>query len=113
MAVGARGRDILPQFLIEAVTLSIIDGLIGIALGVGGSIAITFSVGWPMIIEIESVFLAFGFSAAVGIFLAFIRRERRRIWTQLRLYATNRLSGVLPGLRSVLNNDKFSANLLN
>jgi len=61
MAVGAWGRDILTQFLIEAVTLSIIGGLIGIAMGVGGSIAITFSGGWPMIIEIQSVFLAFGF----------------------------------------------------
>jgi len=71
MAVGARGRDILTQFLIEAVTLSIIGGLIGIAMGVGGSIAITFSGGWPMIIEIQSVFLAFGFSAAVGIFFGF------------------------------------------
>jgi len=71
MAVGARGRDILTQFLIEAVTLSIIGGLIGIALGVGGSITITLSGGWPMIIEIQSVFLAFGFSAAVGIFFGF------------------------------------------
>ena len=71
MAVGARGRDIITQFLIEAVTLSIIGGLIGIALGVGGSIAITFYGGWPMMIEIQSVFLAFGFSAAVGIFFGF------------------------------------------
>jgi putative ABC transport system permease protein len=71
MAVGARGRDILTQFLIEAVTLSLIGGLIGIAMGVGGSIAITSSGGWPMIIEIQSVFLAFGFSAAVGIFFGF------------------------------------------
>jgi putative ABC transport system permease protein len=71
MAVGARSRDILSQFLTEAVTLSLIGGLIGIALGVGGSIAITISGGWPMIIEIESVILAFGFSAAVGIFFGF------------------------------------------
>lgn len=71
MAVGARSRDILTQFLIEAVTLSLIGGLIGIALGMGGSIAITLSGGWPMIIEIESIFLAFGFSAAVGIFFGF------------------------------------------
>jgi putative ABC transport system permease protein len=71
MAVGARSRDILTQFLIEAVTLSLIGGLIGIALGMGGSIAITLSGGWPMIIEIESVFLAFGFAAAVGIFFGF------------------------------------------
>jgi putative ABC transport system permease protein len=61
MAVGAWGRDILTQFLIEAVTLSLIGGLIGIAMGVGGSIAITFSGGWPMIIGIQSVFFSFGF----------------------------------------------------
>ncbi len=71
MGIGAWGRDILTQFLIEAVTLSLIGGLIGIAMGVVGSIAITVSGGWPMIIEIQSVFLAFGFSAAVGIFFGF------------------------------------------
>ena len=47
MAVGAWGRDILTQFLIEAVTLSMIGGLIGIAMGVGGSIAITFFADGP------------------------------------------------------------------
>jgi len=71
MAVGAQSRDILVQFLIEAVTLSLIGGLIGIVLGVGGSVTVTTLGDWPIIIEIESVLLAFGFAAAVGIFFGF------------------------------------------
>jgi len=71
MAVGARSRDILAQFLIEAVTLSLIGGVIGIVLGVGGSVAIAIAGDWPMVIEIDSVILAFSFSAAVGVFFGF------------------------------------------
>ena len=71
LAIGARGRDILTQFLIEAVTLSLIGGLIGIALGVGGSMAMSVFGQWPMIVEINSVILAFGFAAAVGVFFGF------------------------------------------
>jgi len=71
MAIGARSGDILAQFLIEAVTLSLIGGIIGILLGVGGSLAIATLGEWPMIIEIDSVILAFGFSAAVGVFFGF------------------------------------------
>jgi putative ABC transport system permease protein len=71
LAIGARGRDILTQFLIEAVTLSLIGGLIGIALGVGGAVAMSMFGEWPMIVEINSVILAFGFAAAVGVFFGF------------------------------------------
>jgi putative ABC transport system permease protein len=71
MAIGARSGDILAQFLIEAVTLSLIGGIIGILMGVGGSLAIAALGGWPTIIEINSVILAFGFSAAVGVFFGF------------------------------------------
>ena len=71
MAVGAESRDILAQFLIEAVTLSIIGGLIGIFLGAGGSVAIAMAGEWPIVIEIDSVILAFGFSVAVGVFFGF------------------------------------------
>ena len=71
MAVGAKGRDILAQFLIEAVTLSLIGGLIGIVLGVGGSVAIATAGDWPMVIGIDSIILAFSFSAAVGVFFGF------------------------------------------
>jgi len=71
MAVGANGKDILLQFLIEAVTLSLIGGVIGTILGLLGSVGIAKLGGWPVIIQINSVFLAFGFAAAVGIFFGF------------------------------------------
>ena len=68
MAVGARSRDILSQFVIEAVTLSLAGGLIGIALGVGGSLAASEIAGWSLAISPEAVLIAVAFSAAVGIF---------------------------------------------
>ncbi|MBW1691453.1 MAG: FtsX-like permease family protein [Deltaproteobacteria bacterium] len=71
MAVGAKSGDILAQFLIEAVTLSLIGGIMGILIGVSGSIVIAIASNWPMIIEIRSVILAFTFSAAVGVFFGF------------------------------------------
>jgi putative ABC transport system permease protein len=71
MAVGARGRDILTQFLVEAVTLSLIGGIIGIALGVGGSNAISYLAEWRTVLSPEAVVLAFGFAAAIGIFFGF------------------------------------------
>ena len=71
MSVGAKGKDILLQFLIEAVTLSLIGGIIGIILGLLGSVGIAEIGGWPAIIQINSLFLSFGFAAAVGIFFGF------------------------------------------
>ncbi len=71
MAVGARGRDILAQFLVEAVTLSLIGGVIGIALGLGGSYGIAYFAEWRTLIRPDAVLLAFGFAGAVGIFFGF------------------------------------------
>ena len=71
MAVGARGRDILTQFLVEAVTLSLIGGLIGIATGLGTSYAISQLAEWRVAISPESIAMAFGFAAAVGVFFGF------------------------------------------
>ncbi len=71
MAVGARGHDILLQFLIEAVTLSSTGGVLGIALGVGGAKLLTLIKHWPTLVSVESILLAFVFSAAVGIFFGF------------------------------------------
>ena len=68
MAVGAKRRHILIQFLIEALTLSIVGGLFGIVLGVAGARATTALVGWPTIISVESVVVGFLFSVAVGLF---------------------------------------------
>jgi len=71
MAVGARGSDILTQFLVEAITLSSIGGLIGIVLGVGGSWTIGAFAGWATRLSPQSIVLAVGFSAAIGIFFGF------------------------------------------
>src|SRR4030095_1598018 len=71
MAVGAHGRDILLQFLIEAITLSSLGGLIGICLGIVASKLLSAFADWPTMISPVSVVFAFGFSAAIGIFFGF------------------------------------------
>src|SRR5881396_4055093 len=71
MAVGAHGTDILTQFLIEAVTLSSVGGVIGIICGIGTSKILSAYANWPTLISISSVAIAFLFSAAVGIFFGF------------------------------------------
>ncbi len=71
MAVGARGKDILTQFLVEAVTLSLIGGAIGILLGVGGAMAVAELAGWRTELSSGSIVLAAGFAGAVGIFFGY------------------------------------------
>ena len=71
MAVGARGGDILLQFLVEAVVLSVGGGLIGIGLGVGIAQIVSAKLGWNTLVSADSVALAFAFSAAIGIFFGF------------------------------------------
>jgi putative ABC transport system permease protein len=71
MAVGARTRDILGQFLVEAVTLSLIGGLIGVALGVGGALAVAELAGWRVVISPEAVVLAVAFAFVIGVFFGF------------------------------------------
>jgi putative ABC transport system permease protein len=80
LAVGAHGRDILTQFLIEAVTLSVIGGAIGILLGLGASRMLSVFAHWPTLISIPSIIAAFFVSAAVGIFFGFYpAREAARL----------------------------------
>ncbi|MGH7386060.1 MAG: ABC transporter permease [Candidatus Rokuibacteriota bacterium] len=71
MAVGARGKDILAQFLVEAVTLSLIGGAIGVGAGLLGSYAIAYFAEWRTLLQFDAILVAFGFSAAVGIFFGF------------------------------------------
>ncbi len=68
MAVGAKRRHILLQFLVEAVVLSAMGGLIGVGLGVAGAKAASNIAGWPTIISADILVIAFGFSALVGVF---------------------------------------------
>ena len=71
MAVGARGWDILLQFLIEAVTLSVMGGLLGIGLGIGVSKLVSNKMGWATLTPMWAVGAAFLFSAMIGIFFGF------------------------------------------
>jgi len=71
MAIGARGRDVLLQFLVEAVVISLIGGLIGIALGFGLSAAVQKFMLWPTTIPPNAIGMAFGFAAATGVFFGF------------------------------------------
>ena len=71
MAVGARGADILLQFLVEAVVLSLGGGLIGIGLGYGAAHLVSAKFGWTTLVSLDSVALAFAFSAVIGIFFGF------------------------------------------
>jgi len=71
MAVGARTRDILGQFLVEAVTLSLIGGLVGVALGMASSYAIASFFGWRVLLSAEAVGLAVAFAFVIGGFFGF------------------------------------------
>jgi putative ABC transport system permease protein len=70
-AVGARRGDILSQFLVEAVFVSLAGGLIGVVLGVAGSFAIGYFFGWSTLISLTAILPAFVFAAAVGIFFGY------------------------------------------
>jgi putative ABC transport system permease protein len=68
MAVGAKRRHILLQFLIEAMIMTVIGGVLGVAAGIGGARLLTVMVGWPTIISLQAIVAAFLFSVAVGLF---------------------------------------------
>ena len=71
MAIGAKSRHVLAQFLLEAVTLSVVGGGVGVALGLGVSRLIAKFAGWPVSVDPSSIAVAFGFSALIGIFFGF------------------------------------------
>jgi putative ABC transport system permease protein len=69
--VGARTRDILSQFLVEAVTLSVVGGITGIAVGLAASLLISHFAQWSTQVSLLSVLMAFVFSALVGVFFGY------------------------------------------
>jgi putative ABC transport system permease protein len=71
MAIGAKGRHVLIQFLFEAITISVVGGLIGVLIGVGCSKLVAIKAGWPIVVSPESIALAFGVAGFVGIFFGF------------------------------------------
>ncbi|PWC54855.1 multidrug ABC transporter substrate-binding protein [Azospirillum sp. TSH7] len=76
LAIGARRRDILVQFLIESITLSLIGAAVGVALGIGTAVAVAALAGWPTLIRIDSIVLAVVVSALVGVFFGFYPARR-------------------------------------
>lgn len=71
MAIGAKQRDILLQFLTEAVLLTTCGGIIGMGVGVAGAMAVSKLMGWPSLISSQAIIIAFLFSAGVGVFFGF------------------------------------------
>jgi putative ABC transport system permease protein len=71
MAIGARPGHVLTQFLVEAVLLSVVGGLIGVSIGVGAAIGVPRLAGWPTAISYEAIAIAFGFAALVGVFFGY------------------------------------------
>jgi putative ABC transport system permease protein len=83
MAVGARPRDILRQFLVESVILSLLGGIVGVALGVGASSGLTTIINslssgteWPVVISFTAAGIALLFASAVGIFFGYYPARR-------------------------------------
>ena len=71
MAIGARGSDVLTQFLVESIVMSVLGGAIGLAVGVGGAQLLAHFTGWSTAVPVQAVALAIGFSAAVGVFFGY------------------------------------------
>jgi len=71
IAVGAKGRDILLQFLIESLVLSLIGGTVGIGIGIVGTLVLSKFTQWPTLFSVEAILLAFLFSGSVGVFFGF------------------------------------------
>jgi putative ABC transport system permease protein len=76
MAVGARGRDILAQFLVEAVTLSAVGGIMGVGIGVLVSVVIANLAEWSTDVSVQAVALAFAFAGVVGVFFGFYPAQK-------------------------------------
>ncbi|HUD71607.1 MAG TPA: ABC transporter permease, partial [Dongiaceae bacterium] len=76
MAIGAKSRHVLAQFLVEAVVLAVVGGAIGVGLGIGSSLLISSLAGWPVRLGPGPIALAFGFAALVGVFFGYYPARR-------------------------------------
>ena len=68
MAIGAKGKDILAQFMIEAIIISFTGGIIGIIIGMGASLLVKMAISWPISIQPYSVILSFVVCTIIGVF---------------------------------------------
>ena len=71
LAIGARGSDVLTQFLVESIVMSVLGGLVGLAFGVGGAALVAKLTGWTTATPVSAIAIAIGFSAAVGVFFGY------------------------------------------
>ena len=76
MAIGAKGRHVMLQFLFEAITLSAVGGMLGVLAGIGFSKLLTYFLKWPIFISPNSVVLAFGVAGAVGVIFGFFPAQK-------------------------------------
>jgi putative ABC transport system permease protein len=76
MAIGARGADILNQFLTESIALSVMGGLVGLVSGYVGAALVARMTGWTVVTPLSAVVIAVGFSAAVGVFFGLYPARR-------------------------------------
>lgn len=76
MSIGVKGRHILFQFLIEAVIISVLGGVIGVLLGIGASAAIKYFAGWPVYVQAYSVILSFAVCTVTGIFFGWYPAQK-------------------------------------
>jgi len=76
MAIGARGSDILNQFLVESIALSVMGGLVGLVAGWAGAVVLGRLTGWRVVTPVSAVLIAVGFSAMVGVFFGFYPARR-------------------------------------
>ena len=71
LAIGASQNKVMLQFLVEAIVLSAAGGLVGIAVGIGGSVALASAMGWPFVLSLFWIVVAFGISMAIGVVFGF------------------------------------------
>jgi len=76
MAIGARGGDVMTQFLVESVVMSLLGGVVGLAAGVAGAALVSRLAGWATAVPPSAALLAVGFSAMVGIFFGFYQARK-------------------------------------